>query len=353
MKLIHKNIRQGEIKLQIQSLDDLWYLSHIIEQGDIIKGDTTRKVSYGDSGEKAKTEKKHVFLSIKSEKTDFSDKMVLRVSGKIIEGPEEIGKGDYHSFEIEEGTIITIIKSKWLNYQLGWIDEASKDKSSKILICVMDRDRASFALMKKYGYEMLPELRGDVQKKEDRSKHEGDFYNEIIGQIRIYDSRYSAEHIVIASPAFFKDDLIKSWKNNELKAKIVLSGCSSTGENGINEVLKRTELAKILEDDKASKEMKLVEEILQEISMQGYVAYGLQESKNAIHSGAAKKLILTDIFIQTQREKGNFEEIDKMIKSAEDMKSEIHIISSQHEGGKKLEGLGGIATILRYKMNYT
>ena len=33
-------------------------------------------------------------------------------------------------------------------------------------------------------------------------------------------------------------------------------------------------------------------------------------------------------------------------------KGEIEIISSEHEGGKKLDGLGGIAAILRFKLNY-
>jgi stalled ribosome rescue protein Dom34 len=33
-------------------------------------------------------------------------------------------------------------------------------------------------------------------------------------------------------------------------------------------------------------------------------------------------------------------------------KGEIHIISSEFDAGKKLDGLGGIGAILRYKMNY-
>ncbi|MBI2646881.1 hypothetical protein HYW99_00215 [Candidatus Woesearchaeota archaeon] len=30
----------------------------------------------------------------------------------------------------------------------------------------------------------------------------------------------------------------------------------------------------------------------------------------------------------------------------------MEIISSEHEGGQKLDGLGGIAAILRFKINY-
>jgi protein pelota len=40
------------------------------------------------------------------------------------------------------------------------------------------------------------------------------------------------------------------------------------------------------------------------------------------------------------------------MKTAEQTKAEIYIISSEHEGGKKLDGLGGMGAILRYKLNY-
>ena len=33
-------------------------------------------------------------------------------------------------------------------------------------------------------------------------------------------------------------------------------------------------------------------------------------------------------------------------------KGEIEIISSEHDAGKKLDGLGGIAAILRFKLSY-
>ena len=55
---------------------------------------------------------------------------------------------------------------------------------------------------------------------------------------------------------------------------------------------------------------------------------------------------------QKSREKQNYEKIDNMMKIADSMKGSINIISSDHEGGKKLDGLGGIAAILRYKLNY-
>jgi LysR family hydrogen peroxide-inducible transcriptional activator len=44
--------------------------------------------------------------------------------------------------------------------------------------------------------------------------------------------------------------------------------------------------------------------------------------------------------------------IDSLMKIVDSTKGEILIINSDNEAGKKLDGLGGIAAILRYKLNY-
>jgi protein pelota len=40
-----------------------------------------------------------------------------------------------------------------------------------------------------------------------------------------------------------------------------------------------------------------------------------------------------------------------MMKETDNAGGNVHIISADHEGGKKLDGLGGIAALLRYKMD--
>ncbi len=62
--------------------------------------------------------------------------------------------------------------------------------------------------------------------------------------------------------------------------------------------------------------------------------------------------MITDSFIRKTREENIYEKLEQIMKTVESTKGNIHIISSEHEGGKKLNGLGGIAAILRYKLNY-
>ncbi|GAF88010.1 unnamed protein product, partial [marine sediment metagenome] len=158
--------------------------------------------------------------------------------------------------------------------------------------------------------------------------------------------------IILASPAFWKEELMKELKNEELKKKIIPATCNSTGKNGINEVLRRPEVKAALHEDRIAKEINLVEELLTEISKNNLAVYGLKDTENAVNAGAVKTLLITDSLIQKARETNNYEKIDNMMKITDSMKGSINIISSEHEGGKKLNGLGGIAAILRYKLNY-
>src|SRR3989344_6984050 len=192
MKLIHSNLKKGEIKLLTQELDDLWYLSNIIEPNDYLQGKTLRKIKVASSEERAKeASKKPVFLKILVEKVEFSKhNNTLRVSGIIKAAPEDIPLGDYHTFNIDENTTVEIIKEKWLKYQLDKLKEACSETKSSILILVHDREEAYFALFKKYGYDVLLHIKGNVQKKRAENKVSGNFYAEMQKNLEEYIERY-------------------------------------------------------------------------------------------------------------------------------------------------------------------
>ena len=354
MKLIHTDFKKGEAKVKIENLDDLWYLNQIVEKNDLVKGRTLRKIKLGDEEQrKQKSEKKPVFLLIEAEKVEFSKTSnVLRISGTVKEGPEDVPLGSHHTFNVEENTIITIIKRKWLKFQVDRLKEASKELSSKILICAHDREEAYFALMKKYGYQLLLDIKGNVAKKADIKQFESNFYKEIIRHLEEYNDRYKLNKIIVASPSFWKEELMKEMGNEEIKNKIILATCSSVGENALNEVIKRPETSEALRQDRIAKEYRLVEELFAEISKNNMASYGLNETKRAADAGAIRQLLITDSFIQKKRMEGEYEETEHIMKTVDGAKGEITIISSDHEAGKKLDGLGGIAAILRYKINY-
>ena len=225
------------------------------------------------------------------------------------------------------------------------------EKDLKILICTLDRENVSFALLKKQGYKLLSELAGDVSKKIDAQTKESNFYSQIIKQLQDYVDRYKIKNIILASPAFWKEDLLKQIKDDELKQKITLATCNAVGREAINEVLKRPEVKNVLSKERTTRELKLIELLLNEISKNNLAAYGFEQTKQAINFGAVSEMLISTNFIHEKRQLNMFSEIDKIMKTVESMKGKIHIINSKNQAGKKLDGLGGIAAILRYKIS--
>lgn len=348
MKIIYQDFKQGEVKLKIDSPDDLWFLSGLLEEGDLVSGRAERKIKMGGA---EKAVKKSVHLTIRVEKVEFDPYVnALRANGKVVDGPEDVPKGAYHTIEIEENIIIKIKKEKWFEYQKKRLKEATVNVALNILVLVFDRESAVFSMLKKYGYDILAEIEGDVEKKGmPKQKKESTFFSDLAKQIKNYDDRFNFYKIVVASPAFWKEDLMNLIKDKKLKEKITLATCSSVGKSGIEEVLKRDEIKTVLREERTVREFNLVEELLAEIGKNGLAGYGIDEVESLANAGNVKILLVTDGFIRENRLKNKFERLDGIMKTVDKIKGGVHVVSSEHEGGKKLDGLGGIGAILRYK----
>ena len=115
MRILSHDFRRGSAKVEVQSLDDLWHLSQIIDNGDRVRAGTVRKLKLGREGER-KTEavKRIVTITIEVEDAEFHKySNVLRISGKVVEGTEEVPNGVYHTIAVEEGTKLKIMKAQW------------------------------------------------------------------------------------------------------------------------------------------------------------------------------------------------------------------------------------------------
>lgn len=341
MKILKENWKKGILILKAENIDDLWTLSELIEKNDVVKSKTQRKI-------KEKESKKTLTLTIKVEQVEFTEN-ALRINGKTIEEHEDVPKDSYHTLTIIPGTQFTLQK-EWFEYQKKRLLEATKEKPSKILIVVFDRETALFAKLKKQSYQVILKLKGEVVKKRFSEKPKQNFYHQIIDKIKEYNEKNNYEHIILGSPSFWKEELLKHLKNDKLKQKIAQVQCSEADENSIKELLKKRELEKILKQDRISKELKIVEELFTEISKEELAVYGFKDVERIASTGAIKKLLVTTNLIKEKRENETFNELQNLMKLIEKTGGEIIVISTKHEGGKKLQSLGGIAALLRYKV---
>ncbi len=351
MKLIQSNLRDGTLKLKPESTDDIYVLSNVIDAHDRVKSRTLRKIKIGDEDSRNQSAvKKQVTLTIDVEKVDFSKHSpVLRISGKIIEGPEDIPRGSFHTITVEENSQITIMKDKWLGFQLDKIRDACKAKYHGIILLIFDRDEGFFVLVEKYSHKILSEIKGDVNRKRYAEKKSGNFFEQLSSALKEYAERYKESRIVIASPVFWKEELF-AIIDDSLKPRVTLSSCSSVDSTAIEEVLKRPELKSALKDARLNEEIEIMNRLLVEISKNNLGVYGLKETEYCANIGAVETLIVTDGLLSKSRDSGLYYKMQAIMKNVESMKGRVVIISSDNSSGKSLDSLGGIGALLRYKV---
>lgn len=346
MKIVKKELRfnEGEISLVTESLDDLWHLKYILEPGDLVYAFTKRRIEGAtDKLRPEKADKKTVRLGITVEKVEFHKfSNRLRVHGTIKDG---IDAGAYHTLNIEEGTNISIIK-KWKNDQLERIKEARiASLRPKVIIATIEEGEASIGMVRQFGVEESSSLRQSLGKGEGNRRNE--FFGELASQLKWAAEKVDA--VILAGPGFTKEDFLEFLRTREpeLAKKIVLEDTSSIGVSGFQEVLRRGAVDRIMQESRIGREAKLIEELIKEISINGKAAYGMDDVRNAESLGAIETLLITDELLRTEREGGP---IDEFLKDIEHAQGRIVVFSTEFEPGKRLESLGGIAALLRFRV---
>src|SRR5271157_6077134 len=124
MKIVNFDRKTGQMKIQADTLDDLWHLDKIIAPGDEVESHTLRTYKVG-----TKEEKKPVTIRIKAERVEFSKSANrLRILGTIIWGePEEyIQLGKHHTIDVGTGDRIQVTK-EWHAHELNRLKDAEKE----------------------------------------------------------------------------------------------------------------------------------------------------------------------------------------------------------------------------------
>ncbi|MCC7575959.1 MAG: mRNA surveillance protein pelota [Methanomethylovorans sp.] len=346
MRVMKKDLRgnEGEISVLAETLDDLWHLKYIIEKGDLVFAVTKRKADAAtDKLRPEKVEKKTVRLGVRVESLEFHKfSNRLRVHGVIEHG---VDIGSHHTFNIEEGTDLSIIKV-WKKDQLERIDDAEiASKRPSVIIVAVEEGDADIGLVRHYGIEVYSHITQSSGKGEGNLRNV--FFQEILDQL--VHAISGSESIVLAGPGFTKEDFFRlvQEKEPDMASKIVFEDTASIGMSGFQEVLRRGAVDRIMEQSRIARESKLMDDLLREIAINGKVAYGLSEVQMALDYGAIDVLLICDELLRAEREKG---EIDTFLQAVEHSQGSIVVFSTAFEPGQKLLALGGIAALLRFRI---
>lgn len=266
-------------------------------------------------------------------------------------------------------------------------------------LAVIDRKEATIATLKGKRVDILKNLTsgvpgkhkagGQSQRRFDRlidlAAHEfkkriGNHMNEAFLSIK------DLEGIIIGGPGHTKEEFLKGdYLQYELQNKVIATiDTSYTGEFGIREVIDKS--MDILEEIDIMQEKQLVQKFLKElIDERGLASYGEEDVRKNLQMGAVDTLLISEDLTQSRKtmrcvncarkiqvtykdpkdddeiicdecgEKMKAHEVkdlvDDFVKMAEEVDSDIEIISTETEEGiQLLKAFGGIAAILRYRV---
>ena len=347
---IKKQDRKNQlIELVAESTDDLWHLSHIVGEGDVVSTLTTRRIQDTNSGKTRADRgvKKTFYLTVKVEKVSFHKYTSnLRFTGTIQNEVEDlITVGSYHTINVEINKPIKIIKNwdKWSLRRLNTAVDASK-RPTEIIVAIED-NTTDLGIIKQYGIEYRGPITGDISGKrniqKDRKSKTMDYYADITSTIK---QLGDVNKLIIVGPGFTKNGYYDYLQDKEpsLAKKSVLEATGAGGHAGIEEVLKNGLVESLSKDAKIAKETTAVNKLLEAIAKSmGDVTYGKNQCLSAANMGAIEKLLVVDHMIRDNT-------IQNIMNTTENMGGSVEIISSEHDAGKQLEALGNLGAFLRY-----
>lgn len=347
MQILKIDRKNNHFEAVPDNFDDLWHLEKLIEPGDKVSGTSERKIKPQEEGDKAR--KETIFVELEVEKAVFHEATKqLRIQGIVtLAKPEElVPLKAHHTLEAEPGRKISVTKKSLKNFHIERLERAKNSSGrEKVLLIVMDDEGADLAFLKDTGLEIRTRIGAEKQGKMYRSAEKqktNHYYEELLAKML----ELGAKKTIVAGPGFEKQNFEKFLKERHAKPEAVFESTNSVGVTGLNELVKSGKIDKLVEGFHSLEEAKAVERVLASISA-GLAALGIREVKEAVEAGAAQEIAVDEKMVHEKNT-----EIDGILTKAEQYKAIIRFVESKSEVGKQLEGIGGIAAVLRYRKKW-
>ncbi|OPY22890.1 MAG: Peptide chain release factor subunit 1 [Methanobacterium sp. PtaU1.Bin242] len=266
-------------------------------------------------------------------------------------------------------------------------------------LAVIDRKEATIAVLRGKRIDIIKHLTSGVPGKHKAGGQSQRRFDRLIDLAAHEFKKRIGEHmndaflaipdlkgVIVGGPGHTKEEFVEGdYLHHEIKQKIITTvDTSYTGEFGIREVMDKS--MDVLTEIDVMREKKLVQRFLHElVDENGLASYGEAEVRRNLAMGAVEVLLLSENLkkkrliyhcpscqgktektvkreAETEEmtcpscgEKMKTEEgrdlIDSFVDMAEEVGSEVEIISTETEEGMQLlKAFGGIAAILRYRV---
>ncbi|OLN85492.1 Protein dom34 [Colletotrichum chlorophyti] len=363
------NLGDDAVTLMPEDSEDMWHAYNLISAGDFVLAHAVRKVVGETKTGSLISDRVHTVLAIKVKKTFFDPHVgQLQVSGTVRSENPYVSLGQHHTLDLEVGRPFTISKPDgWDSVAKDTLNEGlSDDKDGAMAAVVMQEGIATICLITQFRTVVKQRIDSIIPKKQSASsateKAMKRFHEKVLTTLLRTVNFDNPRPLLLASPGFVAADFRKyiadegrDKSNKKLLAiaKDAIVIHTNTGHvHSLNEVLKSPEMGQKLKNFKFTRETKLMDQFHERLrNDDGRAWYGLTSVTKAVEEGAigpggGALIVNNDLFRSSDLEtrKKYVALVDKVKANGGD----VSILSSDHESGKRLAMLGGIAAILSY-----
>lgn len=314
----------------------------------------------------------HITLLIRVTSIDFDAQAgQLHVSGRVAEENKHVKVGAYHTLDLELQRNFTLEKSEgWDSVALDVVREAVRqDKEGTVPAVVMQEGMANIALITEHQTILKQRIESAIPRKRAGRASEHDkgmqrFYQVTLETLQRHVDIAQPRPLLLASPGFvaqgFQKYILEEATRRGDKAVLanranfVVVHSSSGHLHSLNEVLKSPEVLAKLKDTKYARETRLMDEFMTLLRKDdGRAWYGPGEVEKAVEKGAVGRgggvLLISNALFRSQVI-GTRKRWVALVDKVKEEGGDARVLSSDHESGKRLEGLGGIAAILTFPL---
>ncbi len=340
------------VTLVPESLDDLWHLSHVVEPSDRVAGDTTRRIQRNDDQLRdTGGEREHLWVAIDVDTVEFAKfANRLRIGGEIVGCSREDQLGHHHTLNVEEHDEISIEK-RWKPDQRDRIEEAvASSENPDVAIATVEEGQAHVHTVAQYGTEERATITAPTGKGEYARPR-----SELFAELGAVLARQDVDAIILAGPGFTKRDALAYIEDEypDLTSRITTVDTSAVGDRGVHEVLKRGAVEDVQQETRIAEESALIDDLTERIAAGAEAAYGPDAVAEAADYGAIEHLLVLDERLRVERQgAGDWDvDVDEIIETTEQQGGDVTVFSSEFDPGRQLANLGGIAALLRYRID--
>lgn len=357
LRILEVNRKKEFVKVVPETLDDFWHLYNIIYKGDRVYARTTREIKTDEKyARSSRGERVPVFLGVNVENVSW-DKFLgrLRVHGTVCEATENVPAGAHHTLNITLNTPLTVVKKAWAKHHLDRLKRASATSEKPVIIVSIDDEGYAIATTAQYGVIEKIEERIKLPGKheaEKRSAALNDYFRKLVDSLRqVWTPARSP--IAVIGVGYVKNDFAKFLENEAgdmFRSVVDVKSVNNGGVAGIYEAFRSGVLLKTMSQMRTAEEAEVVEEFLRRLGKgEANVAYGFDEVKKAASMGAVEKLILADSALRDSSDEQRLR-LEGLMREVEDKKGTVMVVSTEHEAGRKLTALNGLAALLRFAL---